>query len=280
MSGFSPDWLALREPVDHASINAEVRRTLITLLAGRDELAVVDLGCGAGSNLRGLSPWLPGRQSWKLVDYDQRLLDTAKERLALLPSPWRGGDRGVEKAGEETGRVTFRQADFSKGDFAPLIAGADLVTAAALFDLVSAPVIEKLADAVAQRRAIFYTVLTYDGIAAFLPEHPSDRDMREAFNQHQQTDKGFGPAAGPHATGALAKAFAKHGYHIVRGKSPWVLDAACAKLRYEVDAGWANAAVETGRISEAEAYAWLTHRREARDAVTIVGHEDLLALPA
>ncbi len=272
MSGFSPEWLALREPADHAAINAQVRLELVRVLAGKASPKVVDLGCGAGSNLRGLSPWLPAGQSWTLVDYDQRLLDAAQARVArspLSPSPREGGGTSV----------TYRQADFSAGDFAPLIAGADLVTAAALFDLVSVPVIGKLADAVTANRQIFCTVLTYDGIASFLPEHPLDRAMREAFNRHQQTDKGFGPAAGPNATEALAQAFTSRGYRVIRAKSPWVLDQTFERLRRELDQGWANAVRETGAVPVREIEGWIAHRLAAQDAVTVVGHEDLLAVP-
>ena len=35
-------------------------------------IAVVDLGCGAGSNLRALAPHLPRVQHWRLVDHDPR----------------------------------------------------------------------------------------------------------------------------------------------------------------------------------------------------------------
>ncbi len=275
MSGFTPEWLALREPADHASVNAGVRHALVGALAGRPELRpvvrVVDLGCGAGSNLRGLSPWLPGVQHWTLVDYDQRLLDAARARLA--------DDEVPDILSDTLGTVTFRQADFSKGHFAPLIAGADLVTAAALFDLVSGPVITQLADAVAAAGQIFYTVLTYDGIAAFLPEHPLDQVMRAAFNRHQQTDKGFGPAAGPRASEALAAAFTTRGYRVVRGKSPWVLDRTFDRLRRDLDQGWANAVRDTGQVPARDIDAWLAHRLSAIDAVTIIGHEDVLALP-
>jgi hypothetical protein len=265
VSGFSPEWLALREPADHGSINAEVRRALLGAVSGRRDLKVVDLGCGAGSNLRGLSPWLSPAQRWTLVDYDHRLLDAAKARLGEL---------------SQAPPVTFRQADFSKGDFVELIAGANIVAAAALFDLVSVPVIGKLADAVTANRQIFYTVLTYDGIAAFLPEHPLDIAMREAFNRHQQTDKGFGPAAGPHATQALADAFMARGYRVMRGKSPWVLDNTFERLRRELDQGWANAVRDTGAVPVREIESWIAHRLAATDPVTIVGHEDLLAMPA
>jgi SAM-dependent methyltransferase len=266
VSGFSPEWLALREPADHASINAGIRRALVDALASRPAPHVVDLGCGAGSNLRGLQPWLAGRQRWTLVDYDQRLLDAARARLAA-------------GAGEARPDVSFLRADLSGGAFAPLIAGADLVTAAALFDLVSEPVIDRLAAAVCANRQLFCTVLTYDGIAAFLPEHPLDRLMREAFNAHQRTDKGFGPAAGPGASEALAKAFAARGYRVLRGKSPWVLDAGQARLRRELDQGWANAVRETGQVPARDIDAWIAHRLAAEAAVTIVSHEDLLAMP-
>ena len=278
MSGFSPEWLALREPADHVSINAHVRHELLRGIASQQAVKVVDLGCGAGSNLRGLSPWLPAGQSWTLVDYDQRLLDAAK---ALIATPPVGVSPIPSAPGQGGGGlpVTYRQADFSNGAFAPLVAGADLVTAAALFDLISVPVIGKLADAVTANRQIFYTVLTYDGIASFLPEHPLDRTMREAFNRHQQTDKGFGPAAGPHATQALAEAFASRGYRVIRCKSPWVLDRTFERLRRELDQGWANAVRETGAVPVREIEGWIAHRLAAEDAVTIVGHEDLLAMP-
>lgn len=269
MSGFSPEWLALREPADHASINAQVRFELLNAIAGQAHVNVVDLGCGAGSNLRGLAPWLPADQNWTLVDYDQRLLDTARQRF-----------KSELKSAAAAPSVDFCQADFSQGDFAALIVGADLVTAAALFDLVSVPVIAKLADAITANRQIFYTVLTYDGIASFLPEHPLDPAMRGAFNRHQQTDKGFGLAAGPHATEALAQAFASRGYRVVRGKSPWVLDKTYERLRRELDQGWANAVLQTGAIQIREIESWIAHRLAAADAVTLVGHEDLLAVPA
>lgn len=263
---FSPEWLALREPADHASINAAVRLALQEAVAARPTLAIVDLGCGAGSNLRGLAPALAPGQSWTLVDYDPKLLAAARARST--------GFRP-----DRIDRITYRQADFSTGDFADLLAGADLVTAAALFDLVSVPVIERLAESVAGNRQIFATVLTYDGIAAWLPAHPADNDMRSAFNRHQQGDKGFGAAAGPAATDALAAAFERRGYRIVRGRSPWVLDASYGALRAELDTGWAGAVRETGLVEGSLIDSWLAARLKSSDAVTIVGHEDILALP-
>lgn len=264
MSGFSADWLALREPADHAAINNQVRTACVRAFAGRDRVRIVEFGCGTGSNLRSLAPAIGIRQHWTLVDHDPALLEIARSRAD-------------EVAGDV--EIICRPADLAREGLGSLVAGADLVTASALFDLFSADAISKLAAAVAASRSVFYTVLTYDGLAAFLPEHPADGAMREAFNRHQRTDKGFGPAAGPDATDILAAAFQQHGYVVQRGKSPWVLDGNWRALRHELEHGWAAAVRETGVMPAATIDGWLAHRRTASPAVTIIGHEDLLALP-
>ncbi len=278
---FSADWLALREPCDHASVNPEVRAALAERFAGRDSVRVVDLGCGAGSNLRGTFAALPSRQHWTLVDHDPKLLAAARDRLTA----W--ADSAAETAGGLTlakeGRtlaVTFREADLSTGDFAPVVAGADLVAAAALFDLVSIAAIESLAAAVSANRQAFFTVLTYDGFTRWTPPHPADDAIRTAFNAHQKTDKGFGRAAGPGGSSALAKAFYARGFRVLRGTSPWVVDGRYRSLRDDLDKGFASAAVDSGGVSRALANQWLANRIGRDDAVSVIGHEDLLAIPA
>ena len=279
---FSPEWLALREPADHASVNAKVRDALRARFADTDTIRVVDLGCGAGSNLRGTWDALGPKQHWTLVDYDPKLLAAAKSRLTAFGKA-KSVDNDALRLSMPRGAfidVAFKQADLSTGNFEPVIGGADLVTAAALFDLISASVINQLVSGIVKNRQSFITVLTYDGIASWLPGHPADNSLREAFNSHQRGDKGFGPALGPAATDALAEAFQAQGYRVVRGKSPWVLDRSFLQLRRELDQGFAGAVRETAQVPEAEIDSWLAARLSSDDAVTIIGHEDLLAVPA
>jgi SAM-dependent methyltransferase len=279
MSGFSPEWLALREPADHRSTNAGVRQRLVRHVDGRSPISVVDLGCGTGSNLRGLAPFLGREQSWRLVDHDVRLLQAARSRLR----GWADAadtSRGLRlDRGPITVSVSFCETDLSNGDLTRILEGSDLVTGAALFDLVSQHVIERLAATVAANGQVFYTVLSYDGTAAWQPDHPADAAMRDAFNEHQRGEKGFGPAAGLAATDALAAAFTRHGYAVIRGKSTWVLDHGFAALRRKLNEGWAEAVREGGRVPQDVVEEWLRHRRTDDTAVTIIGHEDLLALP-
>lgn len=266
MSGFAPEWLALREGADHRSINHAVRRALLEHISGQETVRIADLGCGTGSNFRSLAPEIAAKQAWLLVDHDPQLLQLARVMT-------------TDQARACQAEVRVLEADLATGDLDSIAGRVDLVTAAALFDLISADVITKLVRSIATARCAFYTVLTYDGLATWLPETPINPTLRDAFNRHQQTDKGFGPAAGPTATDVLAAAFGEHGYRVLRGKSPWVLDADLATLRNETDRGWAGAVAETGAVPSAECDAWLTARQDDRQARTIVGHEDLLALP-
>ena len=99
MSGFSPEWLALREPFDAAArpaaLIAELRAHIAQGTAAAP-LAVVDLGAGAGSNLRCLAPLLGGVQRWRLADNDPKLLDAA----FTATQAW-AEQRGEEAAGSE-----------------------------------------------------------------------------------------------------------------------------------------------------------------------------------
>jgi hypothetical protein len=277
MSGFSPEWLALREPVDHRSRDQGLARKLAAHLAGLEVPSIVDLGCGSGSNLRATAPLLGPRQHWTLVDHDRELIGAAMGALMDWADDAKAGEQALElsKAGKRID-VVFRHADLAADLDGALGAGCDLVTASALFDLASSAFMERFATAVAARRAAFYTVLTYDGRQEWTPAHDADAALLDAFHAHQQTDKGLGPAAGPRAASDLAGAFRKVGYRVEEADSPWMLGNDDAGLIADLAQGFADAAAETGRVDDATIASW---RAIARTGA-VVGHKDTLALPA
>jgi hypothetical protein len=278
VSGFSADWLALREPADHWARNRELLARLREGFARREAITVVDLGCGAGSNLRACAAHLPARQAWTLADHNPALLEAARDGLsewAEAAERFSGGLR-LRRGGKDI-EVRFLGADLAQGAGPVLDGSPDLVTAAALFDLVSAAWIEGFAAEVARRQAVFYTALTVDGTERWSPPHPADAEVLAAFHAHQARDKGFGPAAGPRATALLEAAFRAAGYEVQTAPSPWRLGAESAALVRELAEGTATAAGETGQVPEATVRAWLEARLQG--AACEIGHRDLLAVP-
>jgi hypothetical protein len=279
MSSFSPDWLRLRESADQRARSKRLLGKLAAHFAGSDAVTVFDLGAGLGSNLRGTAPALPPRQDWVLVDNDPALLSAACEEIAAwADTAWPAGN-GLEAshAGIKL-RLATKQHDLAR-DPAPWEgAHPDLITAAALFDLVSVDWIDRFVATLARAGVVFYTVLTHDGTVSWSPAHPADSAMAEAFARHFGTDKGFGPSAGGRASVFLADRLMAAGYLVERGPSPWQLGRGDHALIAAFAHGWANAVRETGAVPERMIADWATARSSDGVECT-VGHEDLLAFP-
>jgi hypothetical protein len=279
VSGFAPDWLRLREGADHRSRDPALLARLALYFGGRAEVRVVDLGAGLGSNLRASYSALPARQHWVLVDNDPLLLSAACEAIAAWADTARPTASGIEAS--KNGR--FFHVEVKRHDLAadPVAWGADkpdLVTAAALIDLVSEAWLGRLAAALGRTRMPFYTVLTHDAVTDWQPPHPADATMRAAFERHFTRDKGFGPSAGGRATSLLAEQLMREGYEVLRAPSPWRLGRGDRELIAALAQGWAEAVRETGAVPEPSIANWLAARSVAGVECS-VGHEDLLALP-
>lgn len=278
MSGFSADWLSLREPVDHRSINPQLRARFVQHFADRNAAAVADLGSGSGSSLRALAPYLPQRQTWYLADHDPALLAHAREALSAWAEKTESCDGRLllEKAGKRVD-VCFVQADLGESVPAALLDEADVVTSSAFFDLVSGDWIARFAASLAARRLPLYAMLTYDGIEIWQPPHRCDAAMLAAFHADQHRDKGFGPAAGPDAVPALESALFAHTYDVMRGDSPWLLDSADSALIAALAEGSATAIAASGKAPAPDIASWRLARVHALGCT--IGHADILALP-
>ena len=273
---FSPEWLALREPVDHRSIDATLRAQVAAHLSGASPVNIMDMGCGSGSNLRALADHLGPAQSWTLVDWDENLLAHARDALAQWgEAPYEDDGALVIHRGKKRIEVFFERVDLARHVAHALERPLDLVTAAAFFDLVSEDWMDGFAAALSARSTPLYTTLTYNGVEKWSPPHKADEAMLQAFHAHQHGDKGFGPAAGPGAADALARALARQGYRVAQAPSPWLLDGADARLVRELAEGASNAVRETGLVAGADVDAWLDARQQA--SACEIGHADIFA---
>lgn len=265
MSGFSADWLALREPHDTRARNPAVLNAVVASQAGNTSIRIVDLACGTGSTLRALAPRFSTGQNWRLTDNDLSLL----ARASATTRP-----QGVS--------VTAVPLDLNLDLEAALDGPIDLVTTSALLDLVSAAWLDRLAIETVARSIPIYAALSYDGRIEISPPHTYDETIIAAVNAHQRGDKGFGPALGPMAASAAIARFESLGYSIVHGPADWVIGPYDREFQMEIFAGWASAAREFGSMSLADMVGWLTCRRDdvaaGRSAIR-VGHIDIFARP-
>jgi hypothetical protein len=265
MSGFSAEWLELREPYDLSARNTAVLDAVVNWLARKPSVALVDLACGTGSTCRALSPRISARQTWRLVDNDPNL-------LARVPP-----------SSSSSINLTAVAIDLNHDLEAAFDVAADLITTSALLDLVSSDWLDRLALEAAARLCPVYAALTYDGRAELKPADPIDRHIVDAVNRHQRTDKGFGPALGPSAAQAAIEAFERVGYTVLHGLADWEFGPSDREIQTEVLSGWAAAAREIGDPPLSEIVDWLERRRgliAAGRSSLRIGHVDFVACPA
>ncbi|MFF9018686.1 methyltransferase domain-containing protein [Streptomyces eurythermus] len=264
---YAPEWLRLREGADAAARARELLAPLRIRPAGRTggPLVVHDLGCGTGSMGRWLAPRLPGAQHWILHDRDPGLL-----RFAAMAAP---------RAAADGSPVTV---ETRRGDVARLtpeaLAGASLVTASALLDVLTRAEVETLADACAGAGCPALLTLSVAGRVELTPADPLDTAITEAFNAHQRR----AGLLGPDAVTVAREAFAERGATVRPHPSPWRLGPEEAALTEQWLRGWVGAAVEQRPELRGPAERYLTARLDACAAGALrvtVHHTDLLALP-
>jgi hypothetical protein len=256
----SPEWLVLREPADAAARSDALADRLAGHFATAGRLVIHDLGGGSGAMGRWLAPRLPGPQHWVVHDRDADLLKLAD---AGAPGPAADGSAvTVEARRSDITHLTPRD-----------LAGASLVTASALLDLLTADELLRMLRAC--RRHPTLLTLTVTGHVTLRPAEPLDARIGRAFNAHQRR----GGLLGPDAVAAVVEAL---GAGVLVRPSPWRLGSADAALAAEWLAGWVAAACELDPALATEADGYWGRRvaqAAAGELAVTVDHADLLVLP-
>ena len=262
----SPGWLVMREPADAAARSAELAERLHHYLPAAGQLVIHDLGGGSGAMGRWLAPRLPGPQHWVVHDRDADLLELV---VADPPGPATDGAAVTVEA---------RRSDITR--LAPEdLAGASVVVASALLDLMTASELGRMLRACAGRPMLL--ALTVVGRVTLVPADPLDARVAAAFNAHQRTGTA-GRRLGPDAVATAVDELRGTGAEVLVRPSPWRLDAAHAELATEWVDGWVGSACEREPALAAEARAYRDRRlaQAATGELTVtVDHADLLVLP-
>jgi hypothetical protein len=265
----SPGWLALREPADAEARARDLAAALERALPASGSRIIHDLGCGTGAMGRWLAPLLAGPQHWVLHDRDADLLALAAADV-LGPA----GDGAAVT-------VEANRADIARMEARDL-AGASLITASALLDLLTADELDRLVELCAGAGCPILLTLSVVGRVEIAPAVPLDRRVAAAFDAHQRRATKRGRLLGPVAVGFAVEAFRRLGAEVLVRPSPWRLGPAHSALATEWFTGWVGAACEQEieLVGPCEPYS--RRRLEqagAGELAVTVDHADLLVLP-
>ena len=283
-------YLTAKRSVDDRARDRRVRDRLLDALPDRPR--VVEAGCGAGLSVPALYGWGVTPASYRGVDADPDIVAFARR---LVPRALRRrGHEAVETPEGcrvdgvdivfETGDALERLPASSSGEATAESgagAGADLLLAQSFLDLVP---LGAALDAVQRSLSpggLAYAPVTFDGVTTFLPEHPADERVIEAFHRDIDSTPGRDVRAGRHLLGRLRE----RGDRVrAVGASDWVVRPVGG--RYRADEGYFLACI-LGFVADAVdgvrgGEEWLgTRRRQlAAGELTYVAHNyDVLWSP-
>ncbi len=269
MSGFSVDWLRMREPYDHAARSTTLVAALRDALPSERPVELLELAVGRGSGPRFVAPLLPMEQHWTVVDHDPALLSALVQSIPGGPL--------------QHHQVQTLQMDLL--DLERLGTPADAVLTQALLDLVSHEWLVQFADWLAVRRVPLLASLTVDGRIEWDPPMSLDDEVHAAFRAHQLWDRGFGASPGYRAASELADLLSARGFSVTIERTDWQISEVDTSMLREMAHGISTAAEEAAHEGETTAdqvRVWLEERLAAIAAQSVslkVGHIDLLAIP-
>ena len=221
---FGLTWITEREFYDKKSRSDLLNRELKKYSASINK--AIDLGCGTGAFLR----WCIAQELFfhevKLIDYDQRLLNSVYTNFKIF---LKGTSYILKKLNSRKYLITNSSslkemtiASFKKNILNSLeeINEHDLVSLSALSDLLSKNLIRKLFSKIAQNKYIYFS-LCFNGKIKWSPTNEFDKYMENNFNKHQLQDKGFGIALGKNSPEYIELTAKKKSYTCMKKDSSW-----------------------------------------------------------
>lgn len=231
-------YLASKKTVDDRALNKDVWKSLVSEVqtSFKDQkLRILELGAGIGTMVERLFEWdfFPVFE-YTALDVEPGNINYAIERI----SKWSSDHNFSIEQTSQTSRILensnfFASLEYNVNDIYHFleanqgIRAWDLVIAHALLDLIDIPRTLHLVRKIADKRALFYFTLNFDGITSFQPEM-NDVSEDLILNQYHRTmDERFisgAPSGGSHSGRHLFNYLHQASYQILdAGASDWVV---------------------------------------------------------
>jgi SAM-dependent methyltransferase len=190
---------------------------------------VLEVGAGLGTMVARLMDWgAVGAGEYILLDADRQLLDCARRwlrdwaaarglRSDPLPDGLRVGDLRVRLVHAELGSYL----ETAHG------AAADVLIANAVLDLVDVPAVLPGLLRLLVPGGVYWFTINYDGESIFVPGHPQDDKIMQAYHRDMDERVRYGRPAGESRTGRrlFHRLRAAGAPALSAGSSDWVVSA-------------------------------------------------------
>ena len=195
MHKFENSWLYQREKIDNQSKNLSLINIINNALKNIENISILDLGTGTGSNFRFLSKKITHKnQFWTLMDISKSSLQEAKRNII---------------SNNKIKSVSFKNHNIIKNIKNINFNKYDLVAGSAFLDIMPNSWF-KVFHKLNQDTKIIYFSINYDGYFKFYPRHNFDNNMLKLFNKDQRSKKdGKVNAVGPDCGEIIMSHFSK-----------------------------------------------------------------------
>jgi SAM-dependent methyltransferase len=221
-------YLAAKTSVDDRALNRHVLAELRRLMpAGAPR--VLEVGAGLGTMVARLMDWgVVGTGEYILLDADRPLLDDSRRWLRDWAAA-RGLRSDVLPDGLQVGdlRVRLEHAELGRYLEAAHEGSADVLIANAVLDLVDVPAILPGLLRVLVPGGVYWFTINYDGESIFVPGHPHDDQVMQAYHRDMDERVRYGRAAGDSRTGRRLFRYLRDAGApaLAAGSSDWVVSA-------------------------------------------------------
>jgi SAM-dependent methyltransferase len=221
-------YLAAKATVDDRALNRHVLAELRRLMPASAP-RVLEVGAGLGTMVARLIAWgAVGAGEYILLDADRQLLDCSRRWLR----DW-AAVRGLRSEplpdGLRVGDLRVRLVHAELGSYLETAHGvtADVVVANAVLDLVDVPTVLPGLLRLLVPGGVYWFTINYDGESIFVPGHPHDDKIMQAYHRDMDERVRYGRPAGESRTGRRLFHYlrAAGAPALAAGSSDWVVSA-------------------------------------------------------
>lgn len=281
-------WLAYRYACDVQARNPEIEHKFLEFFDHMHHLHITDVGAGTGANFRYYFNKIKQDQDWTFIEKDPHLIHGCHVCLEKFAHNHQyhlqqEGEMFLIRNEEKKARIRIIQGSLDNIEQLTDLEKADVVTANAVFDLVSFDQFDHLAGKLTRYEVCLLATLNYYE-TSFLPFSENDSRFMRLYHMHMKRPQSFGIAMGRDSSEEMLDLLAQHHMRIEQEGSQWHITRSNTTMQRFLLHFIDNAIRELSLADcERQAYLeWIKERKaqcHERALEIYVDHSDIFAYP-